>query len=88
MNPHWLATADGEGVKVDWMTDERAHIAVTYPNGDVQDATPRLRWPERTEERLARLGLDLEWMGGRPGLEIDESPTYFVLSVRSPRRDR
>jgi hypothetical protein len=88
MNPHWLASASRESVRVDWMTEELAQIEVTYPNGDVQEATPALCWPERVEDRLARVGLELEWMGTRPGLELDDSPTYFVLSARSPRKDR
>lgn len=88
MNPHWLEGPGQEVVNVHWMTAERAHISITYPNGDVQEATPQLRWPEQAEDRLARFGLELEWMGGRPGLNLDESPVYFVLSVSSPREDR
>ena len=43
-------------------------------------AFPHLDRHEQTEERLARYGLKLEWMGGRPDDELTESPTYFVLA--------
>jgi hypothetical protein len=88
MNPHWLAGAGSESVRVNSMSEEEARIEVTYPNGDVQEATAALRWPEHVDDRLAQVGLELEWMGTRPGLDPDDSPTYFVLSVRSPRADR
>lgn len=87
MNPHWLAGPGREQVTVHWMTDRQARIDVPYPNGDLQEATVTLRPPEQVEAHLASAGLRLLWMGGRPGLDLAESPTYFVLSAISRRND-
>ena len=38
--------------------------------------------PEHVDLHLERFGLDLRWLGGAPGLDLDESPTYFVLAGR------
>ncbi len=87
MNPHWLGGPGRGSVRLDWMTEGEAHIGVPYSTGDVQEATVTLRWPERIEDHLAAAGLELEWMGSAGGRGLQESPTYFVLSAISARRD-
>ena len=36
--------------------------------------------PEAARRRLKRFGLELLWMGGRPGMTLAASPTYYVLA--------
>lgn len=91
MNPHWLAGPGRRSVAVHRLTARRARLDVTYPNGDVQEVSVRLRPPERADAYLRRHGLRLLWMGAGPGgsagAALAESPTYFVLSAISRRID-
>ena len=81
MNPHWLASDRHEGVRINATQME---VDYRLPDGrvvvQVVDDPNVERWPEATEERLDRFGLDLVWMGSRED-ELIESPTYFVLAA-------
>jgi hypothetical protein len=36
--------------------------------------------PEDTRDRLQGFGLELLWIGGRPGTTLERSPTFYVLA--------
>jgi hypothetical protein len=84
MNPHWLAGGRHEGVR---MSGRRMEVDYRLPDGSVitqvvDDVESASMAPEETETRLARHELHLEWMGGAPDHDLDESPTYFVLASK------
>ena len=87
MNPHWLLNGAHEGVRlqpsvmeIDYRLPDGSVVTQVVEHGD--EPGP---WPEAAEERLERFGLRLQWMGGLPGAELQDSSTYYVLGVR-PRR--
>jgi hypothetical protein len=87
MNPHWLASARHDGVRV---SGQAMEVDYRLPDGSVviqvvDEVGSAAVAPEETEARLARHGLRLEWMGGAPDHDLHESPTYFVLAVRLRR---
>jgi hypothetical protein len=92
MNPHWLAGGLHPGVRLD---AGGGRLEVDYRLGDGRTVTQVVDpyapgpAPERIEDHLAAAGLRLEWMGGHRGLDLKESPTYFVLAHRdaTPARD-
>jgi trans-aconitate methyltransferase len=84
MNPHWLATSRHDGVRVSGRVME---VDYQLPDGSVvtqvvDEVDSTTVAPEATDARLARHGLRLEWMGGAPDHDLDESPTYFVLASK------
>jgi hypothetical protein len=38
--------------------------------------------PRAARQRLSRFGLELLWLGTRPGTKLADAPTYFVLAGR------
>jgi hypothetical protein len=86
MNPGWLASKDHGGVRLHRATDGTSMLEVDYrlPDGSVvvqvvEDWRPGPT-PEGTRERLERFGLELLWIGGRPGNTLEKSPTFYVLA--------
>jgi SAM-dependent methyltransferase len=89
MNPHWLLSGPHEGVRLVASTIAPVVMEVDYrlPDGTVvtqvvEDGHHPGPWPEGAEERLERLGLQMEWMGGTRGADLADSPTYYVLASR------
>ena len=86
MNPHWLRTGASPGVEVKRLRPD-AVLDVEYRLGDevwVQEVEGvRLVWPEAIEAYLEPAGLRLRWLGGEPGLGLEESPTFYVLAERA-----
>ncbi len=83
LNPHWLDVGGSESCRVLRLDRGSAQIEVDYPTGHTQHAEVRLNWPEEVEERLARVGLELTRLWGRPEAEsLAESAVYFVLAER------
>jgi hypothetical protein len=90
LNPHWLRSGSTPGVRLLRDDGATADVEVDYrlSDGEVwtQEAIGmRLHPPEAVERRLEAAGLRLAWLGGAPGLELDESPTYFVLATSGRR---
>jgi SAM-dependent methyltransferase len=79
-NPHWLAADAHPGFTVRDGDRERAAVEVEYPDGTVQLADVPLIWPEEIEDFLAVAGLRLVHLSGHPDAELDESPTFYVVS--------
>jgi SAM-dependent methyltransferase len=86
MNPHWLASRDHDGVRLHRATDGTSILEVDYrlPDGSVVVQAVE-NWspgpaPEDTRERIERFGLELLWIGGRPGTTLEKSPTFYVLA--------
>lgn len=86
MNPRWLASKDHDGVRLYEATDGTSTLEVDYrlPDGSVvvqvvEDWRPGPS-PDDTESRLESFGLELLWIGGRPGATLKKSPTYYVLA--------
>ena len=84
MNPHWLTNTRHDGVRI-----RRGTMEVDYrlPDGSVvvqvvESWRPGPR-PEQTKRRLAKLGLELVWIGPRPESTLADSPTYYVLAGRA-----
>jgi len=81
MNPHWLASSTHRGVRIKGSTME---VDYRLPDGSVVVQVVE-SWrpgpaPEAARRRLKRFGLELLWMGGRPGTSLAESPAYYVLA--------
>jgi trans-aconitate methyltransferase len=81
MNPRWLESSSHRGVRI-----KRSVMEVDYrlPDGSVVIQVVE-GWrpgpaPNGARRRLKRFGLELLWMGGRPGLTLQTSPTYYVLA--------
>ena len=81
-NPGWVLGGDHEGVRL----DDRGVLEVDYrlPDGsvvvqEVEGWRPGPA-PADAQERLEKFGLELLWIDGRPGLTLEESPTYYVLA--------
>jgi len=84
MNPHWLSSGRHEGVR---LSGRRMEVDYQLPDGSVitqlvDDVGSTSQAPEETDARLARHGLQLDWMGGSPDHDLLESPTYFVLASK------
>lgn len=82
-NPHWLAAGGSGGFRILEMDAGRARVEVDYPDGAVQEALVRLVWPERIEDFLAGAGLRLVRMNGNPGLELEESSSFYVVAAQA-----
>ena len=81
MNPRWLESSTHRGVRIRGSVME---VDYRLPDGSVVVQVVE-SWrpgpaPEGTRRRLKRFGLELLWMGGRPGVPLAESPTYYVLA--------
>ena len=89
MNPHWLSSGRHDGVRLLRRPDGSSEMEVDYrlPDGSVTvqvvDDVRTGHAPEDTEARLDRFGLNLVWMGARQDLDLEDSPTYFVLASLS-----
>lgn len=83
MNPHWLHAGAAPGVVVRQLEPD-VRLDVEYRvEGDVwvqEVAGVGLIRPEAIEEFLEQAGLRLRRLGGEPGLEVEESPTFYVLA--------
>jgi hypothetical protein len=84
-NPHWLQTGAGSGVRVESFDSDGARFQVDYelPDGRTitQQAEIPLIWPDHVENWLARsAGLKLRRMFGRPGGELEASPSFYVVA--------
>lgn len=81
MNPHWLEMSRHPGVRI---RGRRMEVDYRLPDGSVVvqvvDGWSRPPAPEHTRRRLERFGLDLVWLGARPGHTMEDSPTYYVLA--------
>ncbi|GAC1613639.1 MAG: class I SAM-dependent methyltransferase [Candidatus Dormibacteraceae bacterium] len=82
-NPHWVAAGAGHGFEVRRMDTKVADIRMTYPDGTIQAGVIPLVWPESVEAFLDLEGLELIRLWGRPGADLDESPTFHVLARSS-----
>ena len=81
MNPRWLESSAHRGVRIKGSVME---VDYRLPDGSVVVQVVE-GWrtgpaPNGARRRLKRFGLDLLWMGGRPGLTLQTSPTYYVLA--------
>jgi 2-polyprenyl-3-methyl-5-hydroxy-6-metoxy-1,4-benzoquinol methylase len=84
-NPHWLFNSEHERVRVVEKDRNRAAIEVLYELKDGRRFRHRaeqepLVWPEEIEAFLRRGGLVLQRLDGRADLDLQSSPTYFVLA--------
>ncbi|HEY6115243.1 MAG TPA: class I SAM-dependent methyltransferase [Candidatus Dormibacteraeota bacterium] len=81
MNPIWLATTRHPGVRIKGSVLE---VDYRLPDGSivvqVVDGWRPGPAPTGARRRLRRFGLDLLWMGGRPGVTLERSPAYYVLA--------
>jgi methyltransferase family protein len=91
MNPHWLDSTDHDGVRIHHAADGTSMLEVDYrlPDGSVVMQVVE-NWrpgptPQDTRERLRGFGLDLLWIGARPGMTLKTSPTFYALAGM-PRR--
>jgi Methyltransferase domain len=85
MNPRWLRKTRHRGVRL-----KPGVMEVDYrlPDGStvvqvVEGWRPGPS-PYHTRRRLHRFGLDLLWLGTRPGTTLADASTYFVLAGRTP----
>jgi hypothetical protein len=81
MNPMWVQSARHPGVRV-----KGSSLEVDYrlPDGStvvqvVEGWRPGPA-PTGARRRLRRFGLELLWIGGRPGMTLERSPAYYVLA--------
>lgn len=86
MNPQWLNSKDHDGVRVRLASDGTSLLEVDYrlPDGSVVVQVVE-GWrpgptPVDATQRLERFGLELLWIGGRPGKTVERSPTFYVLA--------
>jgi methyltransferase family protein len=87
MNPHWLKASSHPGVRVRSMTATRADIEVDYrlPDGSLRTQRARsdpLVFPENVEAWLKTAGLRQEKMFGSDAGDLQDSPTFYVLSAK------
>ena len=85
MNPLWLRTTSHRGVRL--KTGRVMEVDYMLPDGSkvvqlVEGWRPGPS-PRGARRRLRRFGLEVLWLGGRPGASLEASPTYFVLAGRS-----
>jgi trans-aconitate methyltransferase len=84
MNPAWLRSTRHRGVRL----KGRDVMEVDYrlPDGStvvqVVEGWRPLPSPRAARQRLSRFGLELLWLGTRPGTKLADAPTYFVLAGR------
>jgi hypothetical protein len=81
MNPRWLRSPRHPGVRVKGSVLE---VDYRLPDGSttvqvVEGWRPGPA-PGAARRRMRKFGLELLWMGGRPGVNLDRSPTYYVLA--------
>lgn len=86
-NPHWLQAGASSGVRVEAFDSNGARFQVDYelPDGRTvtQQAEIPLIWPDQVEDWLARgAGLKLRRLFGRPGAELEASPSFYVVAGR------
>lgn len=81
MNPHWLESSNHRGVRIKGSAME---VDYRLPDGSVVvqvvDGWRPGPAPEAARRRLRKFGLELLWIGGRPGMGLAESPTYYLLA--------
>ncbi|HSS60678.1 MAG TPA: class I SAM-dependent methyltransferase [Candidatus Limnocylindrales bacterium] len=88
MNPRWLRATSHKGVRLKRGVAGSTVMEVDYrlPDGSkvIQVVTGWRPPPAYTgaRRRLRRFGLELLWLGPRPGATLDDSPTYYVLAAR------
>lgn len=82
MNPSWLQTKAHAGVRV--KPGRGLEIDYRLPDGSkivhVVDGWRPGPSARSARRRLARFGLELLWLGTRPGTTLDDASTYFVLA--------
>jgi hypothetical protein len=81
MNPSWLRSTRHRGVRIKGSVLE---VDYRLPDGStvvqvVEGWRPGPA-PAAARRRMRKFGLELLWMGGRPGVTLDRSPTYYVLA--------
>jgi len=84
MNPLWLRSTRHRGVRL--KRSGAMEVDYRLPDGStvvqvVQGWRP-LPSPRAARRRLSRFGLELLWLGTRPGTTLADAPTYFVLAGR------
>ncbi len=81
MNPRWLESSTHRGVRIKGSVME---VDYRLPDGavvvQVVESSRPGPAPEGARRRMKRFGLELLWMGGRPGTSLAGSPTYYVLA--------
>ena len=81
MNPDWLDSSPHRGVRIKGSVME---VDYRLPDGSVVVQVVEKSRPEPgprgARRRMKRFGLELLWMGGRPGSSLAGSPTYYVLA--------
>jgi hypothetical protein len=81
MNPHWLKSSNHRGVRI-----KGSAMELDYRLADGRVVVQVVEgWrpgpaPETARRRLKKFGLELLWMGGRPGMALADSPVYYVLA--------
>ncbi|HEX7199887.1 MAG TPA: class I SAM-dependent methyltransferase, partial [Dongiaceae bacterium] len=91
MNPRWLKARSHKGVRLKPGVGGSTVMEVDYrlPDGStVVQVVPGWRpppAPSGARRRLRRFGLELLWLGPRPGATLDDSPTYYVLAAPGAR---
>jgi hypothetical protein len=81
MNPRWLQASRHPGVRL-----KGSVLEVDYRLPDGSTAVQVVEgWrpgpaPVAARRRMRKFGLELLWMGGRPGVTLERSPTYYVLA--------
>jgi trans-aconitate methyltransferase len=88
MNPYWLKATPHPAVRVKTMTPTQVDMEVDYRLSDgsirTQQARGPIIWPEDVEAWLKTSGMRLTRLFGAGDGEIQQSPTYFVLSAKRP----
>jgi Methyltransferase domain len=86
VNPHWLRSGGGDGVRVRAFDGNGARLEVDYrlPDGRTvtQHAEVAIVWPEEMENWLSAAGLRLQRMFGRPDAELLDSPSFYIVASR------
>ena len=88
MNPGWLKTRHS-GVRLKRRRNGSTAMEVDYRLPDGSTAVQVVEgWrpgppPEATRRRLTRLGMQVLWLGPRPGSTLAGSPTYYVVAGRT-----
>lgn len=85
MNPLWLRSTPHRGVRL--ARPNVMEVDYRLPDGttvvQVVDGWRPGPSPRGARRRLSRFGLELLWLGARPGDTLAEAPTYFVLAGRA-----
>jgi SAM-dependent methyltransferase len=81
MNPEWLGSSTHRGVRIKGSVME---IDYRLPDGSMVVQVVE-NWrpgpgPRGARRRMKRFRLELLWMGGRPGMALAASATYYMLA--------